>query len=130
MGPACPPDRAPGGVRQGRETLPDLARKVLTGELLLGAGISDVRSFPNRYIEATHADGGWIFSGTISWVSGWGLNSVLAVAAVETATETVVTALVQVGERTRVAAPLDLAAVAGSRTSALSSTTSSSPRST
>jgi hypothetical protein len=96
--------------------LPGLARRALTGELLVGAGISDVRSFPRRYIEAARVDAGWIFSGTISWVSGWGLNSVLAVAAVEKPTETVVTALLEVGERTRADAGLDLAAVAGSRT--------------
>jgi hypothetical protein len=98
------------------EPLPALPRKALAGELLLGAGISDVRSFPVRYIEAIRVDGGWIFGGTISWVSGWGLSSALTVAAVEKATETVVTALVEVSDRTRAAAPLDLAAVAGSRT--------------
>ncbi|MEV8516029.1 acyl-CoA dehydrogenase family protein [Dactylosporangium sp. NPDC051484] len=96
--------------------LPDLARRALTGEVLLGAGISDVRSFPRRYIAATRTAGGWLFNGTISWVSGWGLSPALAVAAVEPASETVVTALVEVGERTRPAAPLHLAAVAGSRT--------------
>jgi alkylation response protein AidB-like acyl-CoA dehydrogenase len=101
---------------KARKTLPDLARKALAGKILLGAGVSDVRSFPTRYIEATRTDGGWIFSGTISWVSGWGLSSALSVAAVEKPTETVVTALVEVGERTRAAAHLDLAAVAGSRT--------------
>jgi len=96
--------------------LPDLARRALAGEVLLGAGVSDVRSFPRRYIAAAPADGGWIFSGTVSWVSGWGLSEALAVAAVEPASETVVTALVPVGERTRAAGPLHLAAVAGSRT--------------
>lgn len=102
-------------VKTGKP-LPALARKAVAGELFLGAGISDVRSFPKRYIEATRVDGGWIFSGTISWISGWGLNSALTVAAVEKPTETVVTALVEVSERTRTAAPLDLGAVAGSRT--------------
>ncbi|BCJ47534.1 acyl-CoA dehydrogenase [Actinoplanes ianthinogenes] len=96
--------------------LPALARRVLTGQVLLGAGVSDVRSFPRRYIEATRTAGGWIFTGTISWVSGWGLNEALAVAAVEKDTETVVTALVEIGAGVRAGAPLDLAAVTGSRT--------------
>lgn len=97
-------------------TVSALAERILRGEVLLGAGVSDVRRFPDRYIEARKADGGWIFDGTVSWVSGWGLNAALTVAAVEPGSETVVTALVPVGERTRSAGPLDLGAVAGSRT--------------
>ncbi|GAA3300171.1 acyl-CoA/acyl-ACP dehydrogenase [Dactylosporangium vinaceum] len=100
--------------------LPDLARQARAGEILLGAGVSDVRSYPRRYIAATRTGGGWTFSGTISWVSGWGLSPALTVAAVEPASETVVTALVEVGQRTRVTAPLHLAAVAGSRTERVS----------
>ncbi|WKG06947.1 acyl-CoA dehydrogenase family protein [Nocardia sp. PE-7] len=93
-----------------------LAARILRGELLLGAGVSDVRRFPDHYVAARKAANGWIFEGTLSWVSGWGLNSALTVAAVEPDTETVVTALVPVGERTRSAGPLELGAVAGSRT--------------
>ncbi|MGW6129086.1 acyl-CoA dehydrogenase family protein [Cellulomonas sp. NPDC055163] len=96
--------------------LPPVARQVLRGEVLLGAGISDVRRFPDRYVAATRVPGGWTFAGTISWVSGWGLSSALTVAAVEPGTGTVVTGLVVVGPRTRVPAPLRLAAVSGSRT--------------
>jgi alkylation response protein AidB-like acyl-CoA dehydrogenase len=96
--------------------VPELAERILRGELLLGAGVSDVRRFPDHYIAARKTGGGWIFNGTISWVSGWGLNSALTVAAVEQNTETVVTALVPVSERTRSAGPLELSAVAGSRT--------------
>lgn len=96
--------------------LAPVAERVLRGEVLLGAGISDVRRYPEHYIAATRVPGGWRFSGTISWVSGWGLSSALTVAAVEPGTGTVVTGIVPVGDRTRVAAPLRLAAVAGSRT--------------
>ena len=92
-----------------------LAEKVLRGELLLGAGISDVRRWPTRHLVATRAAGGWTFDGTISWVSGWGLNAALTLAAVDPATENVVTALVPVTDRTT-ASPLTLAAVDGSRT--------------
>lgn len=98
------------------EPLPALAERILRGEILLGAGISDVRRFPDHHIAATRVPGGWTFSGTISWVSGWGLSSALTVAAVEPGTRTVVTALVGVGPDTRVATPLRLASVAGSRT--------------
>ncbi|GID98066.1 acyl-CoA dehydrogenase family protein [Amorphoplanes digitatis] len=103
-------------ARLPRDPLPPLGRRALTGEIPLGAGISDVRAFPKRYIAARRVDGGWVFSGTISWVSGWGLHEALTVAAVERHTETVVTALVRVGSHSRAAAPLELAAVAGSRT--------------
>ncbi|MFD7076748.1 acyl-CoA dehydrogenase family protein [Nocardioides sp. NPDC059952] len=92
-----------------------LVDAVLRGELLVGAGISDVRRFPDRYLSARRAPGGWVFNGTVSWVSGWGLNSVLLIAAVDAATEEVVLALVPVEERTT-ASPLHLGAVAGSRT--------------
>jgi alkylation response protein AidB-like acyl-CoA dehydrogenase len=101
--------------RPAGEELPELFVRVLRGEAFLGAGISDVRRYPERYITATRVDGGWTFAGTISWVSGWGLHDALTVAAIEPATETVVTALVEVGDRTR-ATPIDLHAVSGSRT--------------
>ncbi|AXG80912.1 acyl-CoA dehydrogenase family protein [Streptomyces paludis] len=91
------------------------ADRVLRGEVLVGAGLSDVRRFPGRCIAATRSGDGWRFGGTLSWVSGWGLNSVLVLAAVEAASERVVVALVPVGDRLKASA-LDLAAVAGSRT--------------
>ena len=102
-------------ARTAGAPLPELFDAVLRGQVLLGAGISDVRRYPHRSPVATRADGGWTFAGTISSVSGWGLNSALTVAAVEPGTETVITALVQVGERTT-AEPLDLKAVGGSAT--------------
>ncbi|MBB2940931.1 alkylation response protein AidB-like acyl-CoA dehydrogenase [Actinoplanes lutulentus] len=92
-----------------------LAERVLRGRILLGAGISDVRRFPEHYIAATRTPKGWVFDGTISWVSGWGLNEALTVSAVEASTNTVVTALVPVSSRTR-GEPLRLGAVTGSRT--------------
>lgn len=49
-------------------------------------------------------------------MSGWGLSQALTVAGVEPGTETVVTALVEIGERTRRAEPLRLAVLDGSRT--------------
>lgn len=93
----------------------ELEAAILRGELLAGAGVSDVRGFPKRYIEARRVAGGWELNGTISWVSGWGLNSVLIVAGVEPASQRVVAGLVRVGEGTR-ATPLELRSVGGSRT--------------
>lgn len=95
--------------------LTNVSRDVLAGRLLLGAAISDVRRFPRSFIEATRTGDGWTFAGTISWVSGWGLNTVLVVAAVEVDTHTVVTAFVPIGDRVR-AIHLELGAVGGSRT--------------
>jgi alkylation response protein AidB-like acyl-CoA dehydrogenase len=95
--------------------LSELAGDVLRGRVLLGAAISDVRRFPHSFISAHRTGEGWTFAGTISWVSGWGLNSALVVAAVEPATQTVVTAFVPVGERVK-ASRLELGAVGGSRT--------------
>jgi hypothetical protein len=95
--------------------LSGVSRDVLAGRVLLGAAISDVRRFPHSFIAATRTGDCWTFSGTISWVSGWGLNTVLVVAAVEASTQTVVTAFVPIGDRVR-ASHLELGAVGGSRT--------------
>lgn len=94
---------------------PVLFDRVLRGAILLGAAISDVRRFPEHSIVATRVRGGWSLAGTVSWVSGWGLNSALTVAAVDPTSRTVVTALVPIDDRIR-ATPLELSAVAGSRT--------------
>ena len=97
------------------QRVPALFEQVLRGEVLLGAAISDVRRYPVHFIAATRVVGGWTFAGTVSWVSGWGLNSALTVAAVEPGTDTVVTAVVPITGRIR-ATPLQLSAVGGSHT--------------
>lgn len=98
----------------GRE-LPELGYEILRGRVLVGAAVSDVRKFPDHFVEAVHNRGSWTFSGTVSWVSGWGLNTVLTVAAVERATRAVVTALVPVTSDIRPMG-LGLSAVHGSHT--------------
>lgn len=98
-----------------RGGLGPLGLRAVRGEALLGAGLSDVRGFPARFIRATRTDGGWVFDGAISWVSGWGLNEILHVAAVEPETATVVIGLLPVGPAT-VGTELGLQAVRGSRT--------------
>ncbi len=88
---------------------------LLRGELLAGAALRDVRRYPGRYIAAERSDGGWRFNGTVSWVSGWGLNSALLTAAVDPHRAQVVLALVPVDTQV-VGTPLELAALGGSRT--------------
>ncbi len=100
---------------QGADPRHKLIDALLRGQILAGAALSDVRRYPHRYISAARTDGGWRFKGTISWVSGWGLNQVLLTAAVDPATGQVVLALVPVGEDLT-ATPLHLAALGGSHT--------------
>lgn len=112
---AALPGRLAEAAAKGARLSP-LAEGVLRGAVFAGAGVSDVRRYPDYYVAARNTHGGWVFDGTLSWVSGWGLNEVLTVAAVEPESETVVTALVPVGESTRSTGALALGAVAGSRT--------------
>lgn len=102
------------GLAAAGRRLPPLAVAVLRGHVLLGAGVSDVRRFPERYVAARRATDGWTFDGELSWVSGWGLNDAVTVEAVDPVALEVVTALVPAADLDTV--PLGLAAVAGSRT--------------
>jgi len=95
-----------------------LVEEVVTGRVLAGAAMSDVRRYPERYIAATRVPGGWRLDGTVSWVSGWGLHGALLAAAVDAAAEQVILALVPV-DGALVAQPLELGAVGGSRTARL-----------
>ncbi|MEU6830619.1 hypothetical protein ABZ894_18395 [Nocardia beijingensis] len=62
------------------ELLPRLA----AGELVGAAAFGHVRNWPRRRdVTATRVRGGWRFDGVAPWLSGWGLASLLAVAAVE-----------------------------------------------
>jgi hypothetical protein len=102
-------------VHHAGRPLPELGYDILRGRTIVGAAVSDVRRFPRHHIAATRASDGWTLSGTVSWFSGWGLSTALAVAAVEDTTRTVVTALVPIDDDIR-SSPLGLSAVAGSRT--------------
>lgn len=91
-----------------------------------------MRRFPEHFIEAKRRGQDWEFTGTISWVSGWGLNQALNISAVEKKTETVITALVEIDANAVSIPGLELAVLAGSRTekvqlSALTVPLSSSP---
>ncbi|PTT70774.1 acyl-CoA dehydrogenase, partial [Arthrobacter sp. HMWF013] len=100
---------------QGRAPEHDLIDGLLRGRVFAGAGLSDVRRYPDRFIAAERTNGGWRFHGRVSWVSGWGLNDVLLIAGVDPRQEQVVLALVPISDRFK-ATPLDLSALAGSRT--------------
>lgn len=97
---------------------PELGGRILRGEVFLGAALSDVRRYPDRYVAARRTATGWSFDGTISWVSGWGLNEWLGVAGVDDSDPSgprVVYGLIPVGEGVH-AEPLRLSAANGSRT--------------
>lgn len=99
---------------QGRAAGP-LCQAVLAGEVLLGAGLSDIRAFPRRYVDATRTEGGWLFNGTLSWATGWGLNDVFAIGAVEAASATAVVGLAPIDLHMR-ANQLELHSLGGSHT--------------
>lgn len=91
-----------------------LTTRAVSGEVLLGAGVSDVRRYPRGHVAATRTPTGWRFDGTLSWVSGHGLNEAIGVDAVDATSGTVISAIVPAaGLRTEA---LGLAAVAGSHT--------------
>ena len=94
----------------------ELGERVLRGEILSGTAISDARHYPTRYVRADPADGGWTITGTVSWVSGWGINTLLSVAAIDPTTETQLLALIPVDDERLRAEPLGLVAATGSRT--------------
>ncbi|MFF5083165.1 hypothetical protein ACFY36_39490 [Actinoplanes sp. NPDC000266] len=91
------------------------------GEMLLGVALSDVRRFPRGHVAAERDGDGWVFDGTVSWVSGWGLNEALVIAGVTkeragmSGKRAVVTGLVPAGPG-MTGTPLPLAAAGGSRT--------------
>ncbi|SNT00000.1 Acyl-CoA dehydrogenase [Rhodococcoides kyotonense] len=94
----------------------ETGERVLRGEILTGTAISDVRHYPERYISATAVAGGWAIDGTVSWVSGWGVNEFLTVAAIDPATETRLLVLVDVTDTRVKAEKLPLVVATGSRT--------------
>ncbi|HEY9314441.1 acyl-CoA dehydrogenase family protein [Williamsia sp.] len=94
----------------------EVGERVLRGEVLSGTSISDARHYPTRYVRATPTAGGWRIDGTVSWVSGWGINTLLSVAAIDPTTESQLLALISVNDERLRAEPLPLVAASGSRT--------------
>ena len=79
--------------------LPKLAR----GELIAGIAFSHLRRFPQRPVTATRDGNGWRFDGVAPWYTGWGLNDVAFIAAVNDAGEVVI-GVVQARENPRLQA--------------------------
>lgn len=110
-----------GAVRSILDAPPGQARDLLallaTGELIGGAAFGHVRSWPRRTaLVAKRVAGGWRLDGTVPWLSGWGLVTLLHLGAVAEAERRMVFAVVDLPDERVVATDLDLAAVGGSRT--------------
>lgn len=96
--------------------LPHLA----AGELLGGAGMGHLRSWPQRQgTVATRVAGGYRIDGVIGWHSGWGLTDVIWLGAVDERSETYVFGIGDTHHPSITGEVLPLAAVYGSRTAAL-----------
>lgn len=94
-------------------------RALCTGGALSGVAVAHLRR-PGTPVAATRAPGGWSFSGTVPWLTGWGLADVFLLAG-ETPDREVVLALVPARERPGLTAgpPMRLAAMQGSCTVAV-----------
>ena len=94
--------------------------RLCTGEALGGVSWSHLRT-PRPSVFATRTDGGWSFTGTQPWCTGWGLTDVVLAGALCRETDEVVFGLVPSGDRPELRSTglLDLAAMAGTSTHAL-----------
>ncbi|MFC0531539.1 acyl-CoA dehydrogenase family protein [Phytohabitans kaempferiae] len=106
-----------GGGPALRELLPALA----SGGLFGGAAFGHVRTWPGRRtVTARRVADGWRFHGVAPWFSGAGLIDLVLLAAIAEAERTIIFAAVPLPRPGRVQpVPLNLAAIAGSRTVAL-----------
>lgn len=112
--PAAPAVQA--GTPEALALLPKLA----SGELIGGAAMGHIRSWPERRgTIATRVDGGYRVNGTVGWASGWGLTDLIWLGAVNEQTEEYVFGIVDVHQVGIVGELLPLAAVYGSRTARL-----------
>ena len=88
-----------------------------TGELLAGVAFSHLRRPGPPAVRATRVPGGWRFDGHVSWVTGWGLADVVLLAGQSDADEVVFVLVDAVaGDGVTASAPLELAAMAATRT--------------
>lgn len=90
------------------------------GELLGGVAWSHLRT-PRPSVFATRVDGGWTFSGTQPWCTGWGLTDVVLAGALCRESDEVVFGLVPGGDRPELSSTgeLTLAAMGGTSTHGL-----------
>ncbi|MGY4927261.1 acyl-CoA dehydrogenase family protein [Streptomyces sp. 900105755] len=90
------------------------------GELLSGVAYAHLRSYPRVPVRVRREAGGWLFSGTVPWYTGWGLNDVLLLAGVTEDGE-VLFAFTEAREQPglRPSEPMRLAALTAARTVSL-----------
>jgi len=105
-------------VRAAPEPLRSAVTPLLeSGTTISGIAFSHLRRWPHRPVEVERLPGGWRFSGSAPWYTGWGINDVMVLAGASPDGR-VVFALVpaEASERVRPGAPLDTLAMTAART--------------
>ena len=107
-------------VTAGTDDALELLPKLASGELIGGAGMGHVRSWPKRRgTVATRVAGGYRIDGVIGWHSGWGLTDIIWLGAVDEQREEFVFGIGHLDDASISGQVLPLAAVYGSRTAEL-----------
>lgn len=107
-------------IAAGTEQTLALLPKLASGELIGGAGMGHVRSWPaKRGTVARRVPGGYRIDGVVGWASGWGLTDVIWLGAVDEDRAEYVFGIADLHERGISGEILKLSAVFGSRTATL-----------
>lgn len=107
-------------LRAGTPETLALLPKLAAGELLGGAAMGHVRAWPHRRgTVATRVAGGYRIDGVVGWHSGWGLNDIAWLGAVDERSEEFVFGLADLHDQAISGRVLPLSAVYGSRTAEL-----------
>lgn len=80
-------------LQLARAAAPDLSAAVVplleSGTSVAGIAFSHLRRWPHRQVEVERCPGGWRFTGTAPWYTGWGINDVAVIAGASSAGEVV-----------------------------------------